>query len=69
MVEIFRADLNNLVSEASRAGSAASQFHVHGAINVITLFFSEGAASDDGDVYNKDEDVVDPPAYFEEIEL
>lgn len=60
LVENSRAGHNKSVREAFRAGFIGSQFHSDASINGIALHFSEGAASNDGDVSTKSEDVADP---------
>lgn len=62
LVTNFRGGLSRLLNEAFRAGSIRSQFYADTAIDGITLRFSEGAESDDGDGFTTGEDVVDPPA-------
>lgn len=57
------------MSEAFRAGSVDSQFHVGTAIDSIFFRFSGGAASEDGGGSTKGEDIVDPPVDPEVIEL
>lgn len=69
LVENIRAGLNKSVNEVFRAGSVDSLFHVDNAIDSITLRYPEGALSDDGDGSTKGEEVVDPPAKPEAIEL
>lgn len=68
-VENFCAGLNKSVDEAFRARSFSSQFHANSAIDSVTLRFSDGAASEDGDGSAKSEDVVDPSADRRIIEL
>lgn len=69
LVENLRAALNKSAEKAYCAGSIISHFHAVIAIDDITVRLSEGAASDDGDASTKDEDVVDPQADLEVIEL
>lgn len=50
------------MNEASPVGTLGSKFYDDAAFDGITLRFSEGSASDDGDGLTKIEGVVDPPA-------
>lgn len=68
LVENFYTGLNKLVSEAFCASSVPSQ-QASVAIDGITLCFSEGAASDNIEGFDIDEEVVDPPANPEVIGL
>lgn len=61
--------MNTSVDEAFSIGSFASKFHADNAKDSITLRFSKGGASDDGDGFTKVENTVDPSADPEVSEL
>lgn len=69
LAESFLACLNQSGNEVFGAGSIGSQLHVNTAIDDITLRFQKGAASDDCLGFSKVEEVVDPSAHLEIIEL
>lgn len=69
LVNSFRAGLNKSVAEAFRADSIRSQFHADDAIDGITLGFSKGVVSNDGNYSTEREVVVDPPIDLEFVEM
>lgn len=69
LVDSFVAGLNKLVAETFRAGVIGSWLHADDVTVDITLYFSEGAESDDGDGSTNGVDVVVHPVDTEVIQL
>lgn len=69
LLEIFCVGLDKSVIEAFRASSIGSQFNGDAVNDGITLCFSKGAASEDGEGSINSEDVIEPPADPKVIEF